>query len=121
MTSAGHSVAGVNECPVCGGVCLGFPEDPHPQNYPFLPGGFDPMAGKDYIIATERIVDTENHVVAYGSGERVPIEEAKRLGVKFADVDVLNDDEEQAPVPPKKARRARRKAEDRARKPSEDR
>jgi len=102
-TLTGHSVAGKQECPVCGGFdCTGMPDVEHRSDYPFLPGGFDPMADKDYIIAPYKLIDHERGVIAYGTGERVPIAEAERLGLK---VD----------------KRAVKPAENRAHKPAEDR
>lgn len=103
---------------MCGGDCKAFPDIDHPSTYPFLPGGHDPMAGKDYIIAPHRVVDHELERVMYGTGERVPMEDAIKYGL------VEPPEVEPEPEPaekPKRPKGKRKPAEDRARKPSEDR
>lgn len=70
------------------------------------------MAEQDHIIAPHRIVDDELGRVVYGTGERIPIEDAIKYGlVKKAPAKAA------APRPKGK----RQPAEDRARKPAEDR
>lgn len=93
-------------CPVCLGDCIGFPDRPHRHNYPFLPGGVDPMADQDYVIAPHRIDDPELERAVYGAGDRVPIADA----IKYGLID-----------PPKKQRAKKGPAKDRAKKPAEDR
>lgn len=102
-------------CAVCGGDCQRFPDVAHLSTYPFLPGGRDPMADKDYVIAPHRIVDHELGRVMYGTGHRVPMADAVKYGL-------VDEPVEKAPA--KKAARPkgkRKPAEDRARKPAEDR
>lgn len=73
------------------------------------------MAGKDYVIAPHRVVDTKLERVMYGTGERVPMADAIKYGLV---------DEPVQKAPTKKAARPkgkRKPAEDRARKRSEDR
>lgn len=102
------------ECPVCGGACLAFPDTPYPHTYPFLPGGTDPMAEQDHVIAPHRIVDQELGRVMYGTGDRVPLEDAIKYGlVKKAEKVAKKA------TPRPKGKRA--PAEDRAAKPAEDR
>lgn len=72
------------------------------------------MATKRYIIAPHRIVDHDLGRVVYGTGDRVPIEDAVKYGLVEATVD---PDVKPEPRPKGK----RRPAEDRARKPGEDR
>jgi len=103
-------------CPVCGGRCKAFPDVDHLDSYPFLPGGRDPLAGKRWIVAPHRIVDPVRERVVYGTGERVPYEDAVKYGLIEADAPT---DEPTKPTPRPKGKR--RPAEDRARKPDEDR
>lgn len=95
-------------CPVCGSPhCKPSPTFMHQHNYPFLPGGADPMASQRHVIAPHRIIDNER--VVYGTGDRVPWDDAVKYGLVAP-----------AKAPVKKTR-SRRPTEDRARKPSEDR
>lgn len=94
-------------CPVCLGDCIGFPDRPHPHNYPLLPGGIDPLADEGYVIATRRIDDPELERVVYGVGDRVPMADAIKYGLV---------------AKPKKTARAKKGPEhDRAKRPAEDR
>jgi hypothetical protein len=119
-TLTGHSVAGVNECPVCGGDCQAFPDVDHSAAYPFLPGGHDPMAEQTHVIAPHRIVDPDLQRVVYSTGQRVPLDDAVKYGLIEAKPDVEVVDPKAKPAP-KRGKRARKPAEDRARKPTEDR
>jgi len=118
---AGHLFAPTAEgCPVCGDQDCHVPYPEHVQDYPFLPGGVDPMAGKDFVIAPHKVYDHEREVIAYGTGDRVPIEEARRLGL--VDDKPAKAKPADQPAAKRGARRARTgPAEDRARKPAEDR
>jgi hypothetical protein len=99
-------------CPICTGDCLGFPENPHPHDYPFLPGGIDHMAQEpqEYVTADRRVDDPEQGRAVYGVGDRVPMADAVKYG--------LVDPPQKQPA---KAARARKPAADRAKKPAEDR
>lgn len=146
-------------CPVCGGTeCAPAPTVDHLASYPFLPGGRDPLSTRRHVIAPHRIVDHER--VVYGTGDRVPWDDAVKYGIVPSDeatkvaveqVEQARANLEQAtklvtsaevglaaakadtqtaapapvepePEPVKNAKRAKKgPAEDRARKPSEDR
>lgn len=101
-------------CRICGGNCTAFPDLDHLSTYPFLPGGRDPLFGKQWIIAPHRIVADGR--VLYGTGDRVPIDDAVRYGL-------IDPPDQPAPAEPIKPRPKgkRRPAEDRAHKPEEDR
>lgn len=109
------SPEGAGPCPICGGACQAFPDIEHTEQYPFLPGGRDPMADQDYIIAPHRIVDEELGRVMYGTGERVPMADA----VKYGLVDKAEKVTAEKAAPRPKGKRA--PAEDRAAKPAENR
>jgi hypothetical protein len=111
----GHLSAPAQGCPVCGGCQLTLP--PHPIDYPFLPGGFDPMAGQDFVIAPHRIVDEELCRVVYGEGDFVPMADA----VKYGLVKASKAAKKPAVEEPKRGARRRTPAEDRAHRPAEDR
>lgn len=70
------------------------------------------MAGKRWIIAPHRIVDDDLGRVMFGTGERVPIADAIRYGLIEAEPD---------PEPQPRPKGKKAPAEDRARKPAEDR
>jgi hypothetical protein len=99
-------------CQICGGRCLRFPDVDHLATYPFLPGGRDPMAETEHIIASERVVDHELGRVVYSPGDRVPLDDAIRYGLI---------DKPPAKKAAKRPKGKRKPAEDRARKRSEDR
>lgn len=73
------------------------------------------MAGKRYIIAPHRIVDHDLGRVMYGTGERVPYEDAVKYGL--VEPEPAPEPAEPAPRPKGK----RRPAEDRARRLEDDR
>lgn len=103
---------GPTPCPVCGGLdCRSFPDIGHLSTYPFLPGGRDPMEGIEWVLAPHRII--ENGRVLYGTGDRVPLDVAKRHGIVPEDFQLPTELEPQA--------RGRRLSEDRARHPSANR
>lgn len=147
-------------CLVCGGTeCAPAPTVDHHASYPFLPGGTDPLSTRRHITAPHRIVDGGR--VVYGTGERVPWDDAVKYGLVPTDdaVRVAIEDVESArtaleeatsrhidatfeltaakksaaPVDPEpepepepvrekaKGRAKKGPAEDRAKKPSEDR
>jgi hypothetical protein len=109
MALLSHRGAGL--CPVCGGGCKAFPDVEHRSDYPFLPGGRDPVDSR-YVIAPHRVVDHELERVMSGTGERVPIADALKYGL-------VAKPTEPAPEPRPKGKR--RPAEDRARRLEEDR
>lgn len=66
------------------------------------------MAGKQYVIAPHRIVDHDLGRVMYGTGDRVPLADARKYGL-IADVSAPTLPVENAPKPAgaKKGRRTR--------------
>lgn len=73
-------------CPVCGGrECAPAPTVDHLASYPFLPGGIDPLSTRRHIIAPHRIVDHDLGRVVYGTGQRVPWDDAVKYGLVPAD------------------------------------
>lgn len=99
-------------CPVCGDHCTPSPPFDHPAAYPFLPGGKDPMSAARHVTAPHRIVDGGR--VVYGTGDRVPWDDAVKYGLVPA---------AEADAPTKTKGRAKKgPVEDRAKKgPVEDR
>lgn len=100
VSSSGQS------CPQCDGTsCKGFPDIEVHDTYPFMKGGIDRMADKEYVFAPHRIVDPELGRVVYGPGDRVPLADAIKYGL----------------IPKPKKQRARKPKNNRAHKPKEDR
>lgn len=76
------------------------------------------MADEEYVITPERIVDHDLERVVYSPGARVPMADA----IKYGLVDKPKAKATKAKAEPVKRPKGKRKpAEDRARKPSEDR
>ena len=77
-------------------------------DYPFLPGGGDPMGTRNWIIAPHRVVDEALGRVMYGTGQRVPIADAVKYGLIPA-TDAPPEEREVDPAPePTNALRGRR-------------
>lgn len=81
-----HSGVEGQPCQVCGSTgCKPFPDIDHADSYPFLPGGTDPMAtqiaGRDFVYATERVMDRDLGRVVYGAGDPVPMADAIKYGL----------------------------------------
>lgn len=72
----------------------------------------DGREGIDWVYADRRIDDPELERAVYGVGDRVPMADAIRYGL----VDAPKE-----PAPGQRPKGKRKPAEDRARKPSEDR
>ena len=68
-------------CPICGGDCRGYPLNPYPVTYPFLPGGYEVRSPDmpDDVIVTERIFFVIQLVAA--PGDQIKAEDARRWGV----------------------------------------
>lgn len=66
-------------CEVCGTQECRPPPVLHRADYPFLPGGGDPMGNRNWIPAPHRIVDGGR--VVYGTGDQVPLHDAVKYGL----------------------------------------
>lgn len=94
-------------CPVCGGGnCKAFPDIQHLASYPFIPGGIDPMADKQWITAPHRIVDHTLGRVMYGTGDQVPIADAVKYGLLPPSA-LAHGDTAPEPIQAKRGRRTR--------------
>lgn len=110
---------GPQVCDVCGRPdCLQGDDHLNRAEYPFIPGGRDPMSDKAWVTAPHRIVDHELQRVVYGTGDRVPIEDAVKYGLVDAPDEPVEpgDVEEPKPTQAKRGRRTRAKTG-----PTEDR
>lgn len=98
------------ECPVCGRTdCRPDFEHLNRADYPFMPGGKDPMADKPWITAPHRIVDHELGRVVYGTGDRVPIADAIKYGlVDTGSPQAVADTPVENAPQPERAKRGRR-------------
>jgi hypothetical protein len=104
LVSSSSILGGGETCVVCGRTDCRTPATEHLASYPFIPGGGDPMAGKNFVIAPHRIVDHELERVMYGTGDRVPIADAVKYGlVPAADAPAVDVQPEQ---PRKRGRKA---------------